>query len=363
LFVIIYKIHDKVINSVLIDCMCGRTAAALAMVNAMMNALEKSKSSLTELSAEEDHLIVSHTWDKQSQSQSQGERQGHGRVQLPEREKQKWDKSDAVYNVDDNVPETLGADDRQEHDYMSESSTHFTEDAFDRYTSAAPVRQPKDQNQDRYATHDTPTSYAHSARPLAASRLLMTSDLRDENSTSRRYSADFSTRPRPQTILPSPSKVRSPSYYRERFDSPPLEAPFRAATESSSLVETSDTELDLSDGGYGGTTDHKPHYFMLSRHHDRNVKKTTTAVSVSKQSVHSVRKAKGMPRVMRICVSPGAQVKVCTASISFIIGQHLMLTHSSFSIFLHSYITLDNLTLINRRMMIILCVWTSKTAL
>lgn len=279
------------------------------MVNAMMNALEKSKTSLTELSAEEDYLTVTKREGKHESLTKPRNQLEHVQSEVNEKTKYSMNTLQNVYAVQDDMPETLGADEGQDHDYMSESSTHFTEDAFDRYTSSAPNRKSRDQTPDEYIRHNTPTSYAHSSRPLAASRGMVTSDLRDARNKTNRHSSDYSVRrPSDVTAAITPSKVHSPSYYRERFDSPPLEASLRAPL-SSAMVESNDTEIDLSDGGYGGG-DHKPHYFMLSRHNDRSIKKSTTGATVTKQSLHSVRKAKGMPRVMRICVSPGARVKV-----------------------------------------------------
>ena len=61
---------------------------------------------------------------------------------------------------------------------------------------------------------------------------------------------------------------------------------------------------------------HAPHYFLKSRHGASSVstssgpRATSSSSHVSRKSIHTVRYAKGMPRVVRLCISHGPMIKV-----------------------------------------------------
>ncbi len=58
-----------------------------------------------------------------------------------------------------------------------------------------------------------------------------------------------------------------------------------------------------------------PHYFLKSRHSNSRTTPTANSINVTRKSIDTVRMAKGMPRVVRLCLSHGPMIKVIITSL------------------------------------------------
>jgi hypothetical protein len=137
--------------------------------------------------------------------------------------------------------------------------------------------------------------------------------------------------------VPSPSPVISQrSLSTSRMDSRGQRGQRGSANTSSTITnfsqsmrypyeetEERDRDLDPHSRSHSSSTSgskkppNAPHYFLKSRHGTSSPapSSSASASAVSRKSIHTVRYAKGMPRVVRLCISHGPTIKVTSLSL------------------------------------------------